>query len=669
MSAPLAFFVGKGGVGKTTVSAAYAVHSATKYRRKRFVLISTDPAHSLADVFQLKITRELQKVPGIANLQVWQVDAERRFQEFLEEYREPISELIENGTFLSRNEIDSFLKTTLPGLAEMSALLTIHDLLESGKYDEIVVDTAPIGHTLQLFRIPEQLARFLEFLELSGKRDAVLAAHFAGVISERRIPVLDRWEQVLSDLRSALSEANSRVVMVTSAEKFSLEESKRTAAQLRADSNVHISEVILNRVVRAASKCPHCKLRAKRTQAALQFLRRNFGNVSVRVGEDPGGPVLGAKALKAFGKHIFDRQKLEPAKLFAPPDKVKGREPEFVLTRWPRQSSELTLTLGKGGVGKTTVSSGLALTLRKAHKTTPVLICSTDPAPSLDDAFAQQIGTEPVSVLQDRKFTACELDATAEYRRWSERLKEQLSESLQIQQGGLHVELSFEYEMIAALLDIVPPGVDEVFAIFRIFDLLAARGQSVVLDMAPTGHALELLKTPERLMVWSRLLLKSLAAHRTLPIAQDLAVEVASIAQRARELVEMLRDQERSHIFVVMLAEPMPDRETRRLLRDLKDLGLDPKAVFINRLLFPEDIKHCVRCGLAYQWQLATLATQAVTWKGLRYAIREFPADISGKRGLETLTRELWQLKWPPTPLPARSISMASAPPDQRRPK
>ena len=540
---------------KTTVSAAYALHLAAKYPKKKFVLISTDPAHSLADVFELKISKELQKIPHASNLQVWQVDAERRFREFLEEYRGPIAELIENGTFLSREEVDSFLQTALPGLAEMSALLTIHDLLEDGRYDEIVVDTAPIGHTLQLFRIPDQLARFLEFLELSGKRDAVLAAHFAGVSTEVRIPVLERWEQVLIALRNALSQRGSRLVMVTSAEKFSLEESKRTAAQLKEDSNVRISNVVLNRVVRQAEKCPRCRLRAKRMQTAMQFLKRTFRGTPIRIGEDPGGPILGIVALKAFGKHLFGRQKLGPAALFAPRSRTRLTEPELLPTEWPSDASELTFTLGKGGVGKTTVSSGLAFTIRKRHKATRVLICSTDPAPSLDDAFAQKIGPEPVPVLQDRKFTACELDATAEYRRWSERLKQQISESLHIQQGGFHVELSFEHEMIAALLDIVPPGVDEVFAIFKIFDLLAVRGQSVVIDMAPTGHALELLKTPERLMVWSRLLMRSLAAHRELPIAQDLAVEVASIAQRARELVQMFKDQERSRIFVVMLAE------------------------------------------------------------------------------------------------------------------
>ena len=171
----LTFFLGKGGVGKTTVSTAYALHASAK-RGRRVVLISTDPAHSLGDVLDVKLKSGMQRLPGTRSgqLSVWQEDAGVRFEEFLDEYREAITALVEQGTFLSRNEIEAFLETALPGLAEVSALLTIGDLLESGKFDEIVVDTAPIGHTLQLFRIPTQLSRFLEFLELSGQRDQVL---------------------------------------------------------------------------------------------------------------------------------------------------------------------------------------------------------------------------------------------------------------------------------------------------------------------------------------------------------------------------------------------------------------------------------------------------------------------------------------------------------------
>src|SRR6202008_1796190 len=119
-----------------------------------------------------------------------------------------------------------------------------------------------------------------------------------------------------------------------------------------------------------------------------------------------------------------------------------------------------------------------------------------------------------------------------------------------------------------ALLDIVPPGVDDVFAVFRILDMLSGRGL-LLIDMAPTGHALELLRTPERIAQWSRLLLKTLAPHRTLPFAQEAAAEIAGIGQRVRHLVAMLRDVRRSQVWPVMLAEPLPDRETGRLLRQL----------------------------------------------------------------------------------------------------
>src|SRR5579864_5083979 len=177
-----------------------------------------------------------------------------------------------------------------------------------------------------------------------------------------------------------------------------------------------------------------------------------------------------------------------------------------------------------------------------------------------------------------------------------------------MEQGGVHVELSFEHEMISALLDIVPPGVDEIFAVFKLLDFIEAKKLTLVIDMAPTGHALELLRTPERLVVWTRLLLKSLAAHRKLPLAQELAVEVASISQRARELVSLLKDQKETSVVVVMLPEPLPDRQTGRLLASLADLSLKPSAVFVNRVLAPHQAIECHRCKSARAWQSATLA-------------------------------------------------------------
>ncbi|HET9741426.1 MAG TPA: ArsA family ATPase [Terriglobales bacterium] len=701
----LTFFLGKGGVGKTTVSTAYAIHAA-QGRKRRVALISTDPAHSLADVLDLKLKPGLQSLAraGLRNLSVWQIDAGARFREFLDEYRDAISALVEQGTFLSRNEIDAFLETALPGLAEVSALLTISDLLESRRFDEIVVDTAPIGHTLQLFRIPTQLSRFLEFLELAGKRDQILAQHFGGSVRAGRPAVLDRWEATLKALRSSLSGEASRLVMVSSAEEFSLEEVSRTAAQLEQDSGARVSEIVLNRVVTRAGECARCRNRTKLYEAAVRFLRKRFPKAELRVGEDFGMPILGTDSLRDFGALVFGKgregsvkkafnrsvilspssgrrisanaragnavsrfsnrqSRVEPghrtrkgsiggdssAKTGPQNDRVgDGRKRRggvhFMRTHWPVTATPLTFTLGKGGVGKTTISGGLAYVRRRAHPREGLMICSTDPAPSLDDLFEQEVGDVPKLVLHDRHFQAVEVDATAEYRAWSRRVKAILSQSLEVQQGGVHVELSFEHEMISALLDIVPPGVDEIFAIFKLTDFIASRNQALVIDMAPTGHALELLRTPERLVVWTRLLLKSLSAHRRLPLAQDLAVEIASISQRARELAAMMKDARQASVFVVMLPEPLPDRQTIRLLDSLSELKLRPEAIFVNRILPNKSAEQCTRCRLARDWQLAILA-RLQTKKSTYYAVPEFANQIAGKAGLQRLTERLTVLR------------------------
>src|SRR5215813_8235362 len=161
----LAFFIGKGGVGKTTVSSAYAVYRARQ--RRRVLLLSTDPAHSLADIFQIKLGSEPKRVRvSSGRLDLWQIDAQRRFQHFLKKYRSSIFTLLESGTIFTRKEIEPLLSAALPGMAEVSALLAVADLLDGRRYDELVIDTAPLGHTLRLFQMPEHFLRFLDFLDV-----------------------------------------------------------------------------------------------------------------------------------------------------------------------------------------------------------------------------------------------------------------------------------------------------------------------------------------------------------------------------------------------------------------------------------------------------------------------------------------------------------------------
>src|SRR5207249_4065807 len=184
------------------------------------------------------------------------------------------------------------------------------------------------------------------------------------------------------------------------------------------------------------------------------------------------------------------------------------------------------------------------------------------------DIFQTPIGDDPKPVLGDKHFRASELDSAALFRSWIAEIREEVDSATTSEQSGIHVDLSFERELLSALLDIVPPGLDEVLAIFRIMDLRSSTTGQIIIDMAPTGHALELLRMPERIVTWSRLLLKSLAAHRKLALAREAAVKIAELELHARELAKALKSSKEVAVFSVMLPEPLPDRETERLLNE-----------------------------------------------------------------------------------------------------
>ncbi len=636
----LQFFIGKGGVGKTTISASYAVWFAAHHPRTPTLLISTDPAHSLGDVFETEFSaspREVSVSPNAA-LHVWEIDAEREFEKFIGRSHEAILRLVETGTFFTRAEIEPLLDVSIPGISEVAALLALADLLERRAYGCIVVDTAPVGHTLRLFQMPDHFVRLLNFLETAASRDEILAQTFAGTHAKTH-PILLEWSRSAEDVRGALSSPESRLVLVTTPEGFALEESVRAADALRDSSPpLVIGDIVLNRAIETPGSCTRCRSRARMTTAAGKFLRRHFPNSELMTAADIGSPIIGTEALRAFGEHVFGRKPLRIAE--KPPS-----TPDLRLRKssWPVLPTPLSLTVGKGGVGKTTVSAAMAYRARHAARKA-VTICSTDPAPSLDDVFKQDIGDQPVAVLDDEKFQAMEIDAGARYREWADGLKSRLDDAFTSTTRGVHVDFSFEHRVFSALLDIVPPGMDEIAATFRILDLVSGDSQRVVIDMAPTGHALEVLRMPERILLWTRLLLKTLAPHRTLTLAQDAAVEIAEVGQRVRRLAAVLKDRSQARVYPVMLAEPLPDRETGRLLKALKELRLPLAPLFVNRVLLGEAAVRCPRCALTMRWQRATLSGLKKRHRGELYVIGEYAQPIAGAAALKAFTRELWHV-------------------------
>jgi arsenite-transporting ATPase len=637
----LTVFLGKGGVGKTTISAAYALHRAMRDRKSSVLLLSTDPAHSLSDIFDQAFGDSPQKLrlASKARLDVWEVNAEKRFRTFLDQHKEALLSILEKGSIFSRSDLEPLLETTLPGMAEIAALLAMTDALDSGTYDHVVMDTAPVGHTLRLFALPQYFSNFLDILELAASRDRLLAEHFGGAVQSAPNTLVENWRQMVEAIRAALLR-NAEIFLVTTPEKFSLNESRRAVAALRSLSpDLDLAGIVLNRAVPGSQRCPICGPRYAATRDALQFFRRHFPGKHIYIAEDAGAPIMGT-ILRAFGDHVFAGKRFSWSGL----PKAKPKEIRLQRLDWPIMDRSLSMVLGKGGVGKTTISAALGFNTRR-RSSAPVDICSVDPAPSLDDIFQSDISDEPHPVLGDPKFRASEMDSVAVFQAWARRVKETIDQATTAEVSSIHVDLWFERQFFTRLLESVPPGVDEILAVLRVVDLVRRRSSRVLIDMAPTGHALDLLRTPDRILVWTRLLLKSLAHHRTLALAGDAGVKIAELGKGVRDLSKFLKNPRETRVYVVMLPEALPDRQTERLIAELSKLRLSTGAIFVNRVLFKEDVTNCRRCLRRRQWQLKTLGRLSARYSQIPiYVVRNFPDEIAGRKALRSFTGELWRL-------------------------
>jgi len=638
----LTLFIGKGGVGKTTVSAARTLQRATKYAKKPVFLISTDPAHSLSDIFGQALGDTPQKLGLVskARVDVWQVNAEKQFRAFLGRHKERLLSILEKGTIFSRSDIEPLLETTLPGMAEMAALLAISDTLGSGKYDQIVVDTAPLGHTLRLFALPQYFSSFLDILDLAASRDRLLAEHFGGAVQGAPNALVAEWRGMVETVRTALL-TDAEIFLVTTPENFSLNESRRAMLALRSLSpDLDLTGIVLNKAVLGARQCRICRMKQVATRNACEFLGRHFPGKKIYIAEDAGAPVMGP-ALRPFGEHVFAGKRFV-WKAGLP--KPKPREIRLSRVEWPILDWPLSMVLGKGGVGKTTISAALGFNTRLRHGGA-IDICSVDPAPSLDDIFQADISDQRRAVLGDAKFRASEMDADAVFRAWAGGVKDTIDAATSAEVSSVHVDLWFERQLFSQLLESVPPGLDEILAVTRVLDLVRERTSRVLIDMAPTGHALDLLRTPDRILVWTKLLLKSLAHHRTLALARDAAVKIAELGKSVRELLEFLEDPAHTRVYAVMLPETLPDRQTERLIAELSKLRLTTAAIFVNRVLFKKDIGKCRRCSRTRQWQLSTIDRLRAGYSEIPlYVVRNFAHEIAGKKALRSFVGELWRL-------------------------
>jgi arsenite-transporting ATPase len=406
----------------------------------------------------------------------------------------------------------------------------------------------------------------------------------------------------------------------------------------------------VNRVLPGGAPCPICDRRRVDERRVIATIGRGIGRGRrVRVVPAVVKEPRGVKALAALARVMADGSSLMAAKrgtirhvpsaISRQPSRRALSLPASAVTIAPEdigalQGASLLFFGGKGGVGKTTAAAATALRLAKADPDRQVLLLSTDPAHSLSDVFETRIGDTAAALPRGpRNLVVRELDAAAALEARRAQFESALDEiTSAVGTSALNAEATGE------LMRLAPPGIDELFGIISVVDARADY-QLIVVDTAPTGHALRLLEMPEAAREWLQVLLRVLLKYRSLVRPGQLASELVELSKSIRELQTLLRDTAQTRFIVVTRAAEVPRRETERLLARLRRLHLATPAMVVNALtLLPGRCAICRATAAAERRELAALRVP----RGC--VIIRTPLSAPPPRGITALER--WAGRW-----------------------
>ena len=528
------FVVGKGGVGKTTTAGALALKLADQGIATH--LISTDPAHSLSDLFAGAQCSE--------HLRVEEFHARTYADEFFREMRGPLGELIERGSYLDAKDAASFLDLSIPGIDEVMGALRLVDL-EQSDAARIVVDTAPTGHTLRLLDSGEIIESWVAAGRAMGEKAGVVASALVGrAVRLRAEALLDEWHARVQRFEKEVL-ANGSAIVVTRSGNIVNEETRRLIDQLQS-RNIAVAAVLA--VGDAVEKA----------------------DFSV----DVFAQSAGCEALRSWPAHVHkSASSRTPARQHSRSNtQADTRSAEPWLTKLPVR---LVWVAGKGGVGKSTCAAAIATCMAEQRR---VCLISTDPAGSLSEVLDTAVGVDAVQIAPN--LDARQIDAVAEFTRMREKYRvavDEVFESL-----GLNSAAALDRKVVESLWDFAPPGIDEIISLIEILGQ-APDYDVLIIDSAPTGHFLRLLQMPELALDWVHALLRLLVKYGAAVSLDALAKDLLAFAKQLRQIKLDLSTPETTAVFVVTLAQPMVEAETARLSSTLLQAGVPVTATILNR--------------------------------------------------------------------------------------
>jgi arsenite-transporting ATPase len=565
----LLFFGGKGGVGKTTCAASAALRLARQFPDRRYLVISTDPAHSLADSFGGSV------LPS--NLEMREIDANESLRKFKEAHSVQLCRIASRGTFLDGEDLSQLLDLSMPGLDEIMAFLEISGLVESASYSCIIVDTAATGHTLRFLGLPEILDRWVSALEAMLAKHRYMASLYRRVYTKDAADLfLEELSRLIRGLAALLRDPRRcRFVPVMLAEPPSTSETRRFLDNLR-DWNIPAGEILVNKLYPASSNgCAVCRCVRGEQRLELRRIASEFSSNPLWEIPHQRAEVRGAERLCAFWDGVQQvRDAEEPPPIPTFPAQVESPQP------LPGKRTVLRLFAGKGGVGKTTLACATAFRLSQEYAGSRTLLFSADPAHSLSDCLQIPVGPDEVAVA--RGLTAMEIDAAAEFEKLKGLYADEAEEFFHSLTSGM-VDLPFEREVVERLIDLSPPGLDEVMALTRVVELIESEEfDFIVVDTAPTGHLVRLLELPELILDWLRVITGVFVKYRAKFELPRMHRYLITLSRNLRSLQSLLKDPRKSHVYAVTILTEMALEETRDLIRACSNAQVNAPILFLN---------------------------------------------------------------------------------------